>query len=110
FAELAEEPRRVELRRGLVRLRRSERKREVRASHERPGPYPLGVESDRREAVDPPLGLLARHELSGRIPKERRHVVLGLADVGLGVDRDPLIALTQDVVLMEVAVNEGPVV
>src|SRR5207247_1343552 len=44
-----------------------------------------------------------------RIPQERCHIELRLADHRLWIDHDPTVSVAQQVVMMEVAVNEGRV-
>jgi hypothetical protein len=70
-----------------------------------PSPHLLFVEPGGGE---PALGSLAadRLALTNRIPEERRHVELGLAEHRLRVDRQVPMAGAEDVVVREVAVDQ----
>jgi hypothetical protein len=46
------------------------------------------------------------HPVRQGVPEERRHVVLGIAKHRLAVDRDIAVAVPQDVVVVEVAVDQ----
>src|SRR5207253_10107607 len=73
---------------------------------DRPLAGPAAVEAGGGEGGDAPLGELAGHPVRQRVPEERWDVVLRLAEHRLRVDREPAVAVAEQVVMVEVAVDE----
>src|SRR5713101_8113463 len=82
----------------------------LKGSKERPHHRPLAeeirVEAGIRERADPTLHGFPRGLVPDGIPQERGHVELRLADHRLRIDDDPAVAMAQQVVVVEVAMDE----